>query len=359
MTESNPSNRADRNGAPAPAIIILGVPRSGTTLLLQMLNHHSQIAIPGESYFILPLWARYGRRPKTGALLDDLGRIPRVHAWGVDLQDIRRRVASNAGFPEVIQAVYQSYADARGKPRFGDKTPLYIEHLDLLERVFPGAQYVHIVRDGRNAALSHDDMVHRPRFSWVFPQGVADFAFRWRCDVLQARRFGASVAAGRYFEVRYEDLVAQPEARLHAVCSFLGVPFEIAMLEYHRDVDPGRNHKHLAAPPTPELRGWRKQMPAWQIERFEAIAADALEAFGYERAYSKPSRRARTGAVLQGVNSRGRLALARRIMPLVWRSPAWRLRQTYVLRRWKNRLLKGRADLPRAQEDRPQGTSTR
>jgi hypothetical protein len=299
-----------------------------------MLNHHSELAIPSESYFLVPLWERYRRRPNIEALLADLRCLRKVHEWRIDLEEVHRRLPERAGFSELIQAVYQSYAEARGKLRFGDKTPLYIQYLDLLEQVFPGAQYIHIVRDGRNAALSHDEMLRRPRLSWIFPQGLADFAYRWRRDVLGARRFGTTVAAGRYFELRYEDLVAEPERRLREISSFLGLRFETAMLEYYRDFDTtrNRNHKRLAEPPTPGLTDWRKQMRRVDIERFEALAGDLLDALGYERAFPNPSAWARTRAIIDSADSRGRLSLVRLAMPIVRRSPAWRLRQAYILR---------------------------
>jgi hypothetical protein len=156
-----------------------------------------------------------------------------------------------------MQALYRSYAEARGKARFGDKTPLYIQYLDLVEHVFPTARYLHIVRDGRNAALSYDKMAYRPRFSWVFPQGLGDFAVRWRREVLGAQRFGSTIAAGRYFELRYEDLVTKLEAKLRELTSFLGLGFEPAMLEYHRNLNPRQllNHKRLAEPPG---IGWQR-----------------------------------------------------------------------------------------------------
>jgi len=299
-----------------------------------MLNHHPEIAIPGESHFIPALWDRYRRRPRTEALLADLGCLRQMHEWQIDLEGLCRHLPQEACFSEVIQGVYRSYAQARGKPRFGDKTPRHMRHLDLLEHIFPGAQYVHIVRDGRDAALSYGEMPRRPRFSWVYPRGLADFAFCWRDEVLRARRFGSTVAAGRYFEVRYEDLVTEPEARLREISSFLGLRFDTAMLEYHRDVGPRArtNHKRLAEPPSPGLTDWRTQMRAVEIERFEAIAGDLLTALGYERAFPNPSAWSRTSAVLGCAASRGRLCFMRLAMPIVHRSPVWRLRQTQLLR---------------------------
>lgn len=309
--------------------MILGVSRSGTTLLKAMLDAHSELAIPSESYFIPQLWDRHGERPDRGQILDDLGRLERVRSWGVSSDDVSARVGEAPTFQEVIRAVYESYAAQHGKARFGDKTPLYMQHLELLDSVFPRAQYVHIVRDGRDACLSFLAMTRRPRFNLSRPRALADFACAWRREVRAARRFGATRP---YYELRYEDLVAEPEARLRDVCAFLGLEYEPAMLEYHRREDPQlyADHPRLAQPPVRDTRSWRRELPPRDVELFEAIAGDVLSESGYDRAYPRPGRAAR--AALARAAYTLRLAVWRRALPLVRRSPAWKLRQAYVRR---------------------------
>jgi LPS sulfotransferase NodH len=317
-----------------PPVVVLGVSRSGTTLLKEMLDRHSALAIPTESYFIPQLWARHGPRPDREAILADLGRLARVREWGVTPDDVRARLRAEASFADVIWAVYAAYAETRGKARFGDKTPAYMQHLDLLERVFPGAQYVHIVRDGRDAALSFVGMRRRPRFNWARPRGLGDFACQWRFEVAAARRFGSTAAGGRYLELRYEELVADPERALKSVCAFLELPFEPAMLAYHEAVDAGtlEDHPRLAEPPTAGLRDWREQMAAREVERFEAIAGALLAELGYPRAYPVPSLAARTRAALEWAAFRARLGSWRLAVGGARRSPVWRLRQVYIRR---------------------------
>ncbi len=318
-----------------PPVVVLGVSRSGTSLLRHMLDHHSELAIPPESYFIPALWDRYRRRRDTEALLTDLGYSGRLYEWAVSMADVRRQLPRSAGFADVITAVYGSYARARGKHRFGDRTPLYMQHLDVLEDAFPHARYVHIMRDGRNAALSFLAMRHRPRLSWAWPRGLGDFAAQWRLEVEGARRFGATVAAGRYLELRYEDLVIEPEVKLRDVCAFLGLDFEAAMLDYYRDVDPTqlKDHARLREPATPGARDWRRQMRPATVQRFEATAGDLLAALGYERAFPVPSAGGRAAAALDRQACRGRLRSGRLAAWLVRRTPIWRLRQRYELRR--------------------------
>lgn len=314
--------------------MVLGVSRSGTTLLKEMLDRHSEVAIPSESYFIPQLWARHGAEPDVDRMLEDLGRLERIRQWGIEPSAVRQRVSLDATFAAVIRAVYELYAEARGKARYGDKTPAYMQSLDLLDRVFPRAHYVHIVRDGRDAGRSFLAMRRRPRFNWSRPRGLGAFACQWRDEVERARRFGRTHAAGRYLELRYEELVAEPEPVLRRICAHLGIDYEPTMLAYHQDVDETRlqDHPRLAEPPAPRARSWRDELSASQVERFEAVAGELLSELGYDRGHPSPAMGAQVRALaarrwfaLRQTSWQGALSLARR-------TPAWRARQVYIRR---------------------------
>jgi hypothetical protein len=315
-------------------VVVLGVSRSGTTLLKEMLDSHSELAIPTESYFIPPLWHRHGRRFYVDGFLDDLTRLARVREWGVTPEDVRRRLPPRPTLPDAIQAIYRSYADSQGKSRFGDKTPSYMQNLSLLERVFPGAQYVHLVRDGRDAALSFMEMRRRPRFNLARPRGIATFASHWRLEVEGAAEFGRRVGRFRYLELRYEDLVLEPEVELRRICDFLELDFEPGMLEYHEEVDATalEDHPLLAKPPIPGTRRWKEELDPATTELFEAIAGPALAGLGYDRAFPRPSGRARSRAAFTEVFFRTRLAWWKAGLAAGRRTPAWRLRQAYIRR---------------------------
>ena len=326
-------------GAPqaGPPVAVLGVSRSGTTLLKEMLDRHSQLAIPTESYFLPQLWDRHGERPDRQAFLDDLERLPRLTEWGVSRPDFERRMPGHPSFAEAVQAVYLAYAEAHGKARFGDKTPSYMQRLDVLERAFPGALYVHLIRDGRDAALSFVAMTRKARFNPARPRSVPGFAVQWRREVEGARRFAASTAAGRYLEVRYEDLVADAETTLRSICEFLGLTFEAAMLDYHRSPPAAvlRDHPRLAEPPAPGARRWRDRMAPAQAEVFEAIAGELLTELGYERAHPAPAAAARARAAATRAALGARIAAWDAALTLVRRSPVWRLRQVHVRRTFR------------------------
>jgi len=309
----------------APPLIVLGVGRSGTTLLRVMLDRNSQLAIPYETFFVPQLAHRHGRRPQLDKFVEDVGRLRTLYDWGITPEDVRPRLHDGMTTREAIGAIFETYAERQGKTRWGDKTPLYMQQLPLLERLFPDARWVHLVRDGRDAALSFLELP--AGFSgktWAQPRTVAQFAARWRTEILAARRLGRH-AGGRYLELRYEDLVADPEREVGRVCEHAALPWEPGMLDHTRVSDAANmpEHRNLAQPPTPGLRDWRSQMSHEDALAFEQVAGDILRSAGYE--LLEPDGRYPT--------TRGRLELARfAALSRSWnataaayqRSPLWR-----------------------------------
>jgi hypothetical protein len=311
-------------------VLVLGVRRSGTTLLRVMLDRSSELAVPDESYFIPQLAHRHGDRPDPDAFVDDLRRLPTLAEWGVSPESARKRLRPGATLGEAIAAVFELYAEQRGKRRWGDKTPLYMQHLGLLERLFPAARFVHLVRDGRDAAVSFlqmpEGIVTR---SPATPRSAAGFACQWKLEVEAAQALARRVGPRRYLEVRYEDLVADPEAQLSRICAFADLSYEPAMLAYAGEVDLSEkpHQQSLARPPTPGLRNWRTELAAPDVAAFEAIAGDRLRALGYPvSASGRPPlaarlRLARYAALTAGWNAAGyvfqRSPLWRRSHPLV------------------------------------------
>lgn len=307
-----------------PPLIVLGVGRSGTTLLRVMLDRNTKVAIPDESFFMLPLARRHRGRVEAAPFYEDLRRLPRLREWGLSPEEVRPRLRDGMTTGEAIGAIFETYAEKQGKPRWGDKTPLYMQHLPRLERLFPDALWLHLVRDGRDAALSF--LALPPGFSgrtWAQPHTVAQFAARWKVEIDAARALGRRSPA-RYLELRYEELVLEPERELRRICEFAGLPWEPEMLAYSDSVDVSKlpEHQRLAQPPTPNVRNWRDEMPPADARGFEDVAGDVLRSSGYE--LLAPAGRYPT--------TRGRRELARfRILYGSWnaateafqRSPLW------------------------------------
>ncbi|MFA6957507.1 MAG: sulfotransferase [Thermoanaerobaculia bacterium] len=290
-----------RPAAPPAAPFIVGVARSGTTLLRLMLDAHPELSIPPESYFLLP----FLRRPEVelrAVTADEFCRaVSGFHTWpdlGISSELLADEIAKLPAFSvsEGARRVYALYTGSRGKARWGDKTPAYGHHMARIEQLLPEARFVHIVRDGRDVALSL-------RQQWFTPAGdMAGLARHWAETVRELRSEGSR--RRHYLEIRYEELLRDTRVTLGKLCRFLDLPFDDAMLEYHRTAESrlgevgdqrlpdgrvvtreSRLEKHrLAGSPPDESRigVWREQLTADEKEAFSAVAGELLRELGYE-----------------------------------------------------------------------------
>jgi Sulfotransferase family len=309
-----------------PPLIVLGVSRSGTTLLRVILDRSPGLAIPDESFFLPLLARRHGRAIDAERFLDDVARIPTIRDWGLTVADIAPRVRSGMATGDAIAAIFDAHAARAGKPRWGDKTPMYMRHLSLLDELFPSAQYVHLIRDGRDAALSFLEMPEGTfTRTWAHPRTPAQFACLWRREVRDARALGRRVGLDRYLEVRYEELVAEPEGIVRRICTFAEILFEPAMLDYVGAVDVSAkpHQQRLLRPPTTGVRSWRDKMAATDVAAFESVAGDLLAELGYE-VTTTPHGAAQATAARAWYEAR--LAAWNVTASVVQRSPLWRRR---------------------------------
>ena len=301
---------------PFPFIVARG--RSGTTLLRAILDSHPDLAIPGESHFAVSLAMRRSEFERGGAFdVETFVRVLLRHwgfrRWEIPEDQVRAAFAETppADVAAALRLAFAVYASSRGKPRYGDKTPGFVLHVKLLAELFPESRFVHLIRDGRNVALSYLDTDF----------GVAtltDAAIFWDRFVREGREAGRALAPGRYLEVRYEDLIADLERTIRRVCQHIDLPFDPSMLRYFEragDLDGlshEEHHRNILLPPT-RLRDWRDQMTPADVALFEALAGDLLTDLGYERAAERPGLRAsataagaRAGLVLRRAARRGR-----------------------------------------------------
>jgi Sulfotransferase family len=275
-------------GAPAPFIV--GVPRSGTTLLRVMLDAHPELAVPPETGFVLEAARLDGSGDALRRQL--LETLTGSHTWGqmrVERADLEARLEAIEPFDaaDAVRAFYALYAERFGKRRWGDKTPIYRYRLAEIEEFLPEARFVHIIRDPRDVALSVRGLRFTPGED---PESIAR---DWRRGVLATREQGAAVSA--YIELRYEDLVADPEPQLRRLCEAVELRFDPAMLDYADtarerlreigldDPDPRNPVPKLAAeaPDPSRVRRWKREMRRSDRAAVERVAGDLLEELGY------------------------------------------------------------------------------
>ena len=289
-----------------PVPFIVGSPRSGTTLLRMMLDSHSQIAIPPETgFFPHTLTNLFGNdEHRRHALVSTLVNFPPcAPGWqdfGIPPQVLLRELSRVTPFrlDEGLRCFYRTYAARFGKARWGDKTPSYGNHMRAIERLLPEARFIHIIRDGRDVALSLRNL-------WFSPgMDMKTLARKWRRDICSIRREARHCR--RYLEVRYESLVRDSQKILQEVCAFIEIDYDAAMTLYHHRA-PSRLAEHgarvrsdgvtlvsragrlsqqhlLMRPPDPtRIFRWKTEMLDDDRLEYEAAAGDLLTTLGYER----------------------------------------------------------------------------
>ena len=294
--------RTPPTGPPAPFVV--ASPRSGTTLLRMMLDAHPELAIPSETHFIPELIDSFDeRRRSPDEVLEMLRSHRRWEDFHLDADELlarlREREPLDAG--ESLRAFFGLYAQTQGgKPRWGDKTPEYVEFMRPISNALPEARFIHVIRDGRDVAMS--------RVRWRMKRAgkkppMQRLAKRWVKAVTGARKQGAKLP--HYLEVRYEDLIGETEPTLRRICEFIDLPFAPEMLTYHEgaaerlaEIDhqlpetdnrvalegEQRLSKHEMTTKPPEkdrIHAWRNEMSPEDQEIFLDVARDLLEELGY------------------------------------------------------------------------------
>ncbi len=256
-------------------VVIGGSPRSGTTLLRRTFDRHPGLCCGPESSLFLPV------RIAIGPLAAGHG-IPEA-----ELHDLLAASASQGAF---IDAFATRYLALRERPRWAEKTPLNIRHLDWIMARWTDARIVHVVRDGRDVVCS---MREHPDRRWVDgrwvkepnPRPAEEYARRWVADTAAGMRWRGDP---RYLEVRYEDLVRAPEATLAGVLGFLGEPFDPALLAVDAAATAATPPAPISGRPdaagaitTTSMGRWQRDLVGPDREAVKRIAGARLTELGY------------------------------------------------------------------------------
>lgn len=264
-----------------------------------MLNMHPAIHVPvelGGLYSSLPRRLRYfgdlndpfhrtllaNEMAHTGHLAQFEGRFDRdTFEYYLTQSDYSAR--------SVIESFYSTLLDDVNKSRIGDKTPDHMPYFSEIVRLFPDAQIVHLVRDGRDCALSSMSWRRGINFRNIWELGRS-----WSRDNIAVANWGERNPES-YLLVRYEDLVDHTEYTLQKIVAHLGEEYSVDMLEFHRGDFVQQNAsrlEHHSNLTRDIMRGnhgkWAHSMPVDHLKIYEHLACDALKDFGYPIQYGTP-----------------------------------------------------------------------
>lgn len=278
-------------------IFMIGIQRSGSNLLRLMLNELPDIAAPHPPHILqrmMPLVRHYGdlNEDKPFSLLvDDVCRLVELNPvpWeGVVLK--RGDVASRCrerNLVAVFGAVYDAMAEAQRAKTWCCKSLANIYYLPEIENYFTDAKYIYLYRDGRDVAVSFSKAV-------VGEKHFYHIAKEWNEAQQLALSFRKKVPARRFFNLSYEDLTAETEKTVRALCTFLGVGYKPSMLEFYKSGEAKRaasasNLWENVANPVMKnnSRKFLTEARESDIQIFESVAGDSMDSLGYERLFAK------------------------------------------------------------------------
>lgn len=288
-------------------IFIIGNPRSGTSLFRLMVSSHPDIVVPPESGFMQWWHTKYknwsvsdnNSKDTVQGFIDDLKSSTKIETWKLDYDQLSNLIAENKpdSYASLCALVYNSYAKQIGKSnitRWGDKNNYYINHLEQLLSIYPQAQFLFIVRDGRDVACSYraikdlkTDSVYKPKL----PFDIGKIAEEWRGNHLRILAFVGKLKEDQHHFLRYEDLVSSPKETLQKVAEFIDVPYSDEMLSYHSEnerkgMEPAETldwKKKTLQPPDASQNGKYKEiLSAGDIKIFNEKASEVLNRFSYE-----------------------------------------------------------------------------
>jgi len=296
-------------------IIVLGAPRSGTTLLRRLLDAHSHIACPGETN----LFRACGRFLRSQRIAEGvrMGVLDGLAYAGFAPEDVVGRLRALAF------ELHREYAARQGKPRWADKSGLDAFYIEEIERLCGDAvQFVCIQRHGLDVALSTQDLCEKNggyfdefhEYIRRFPMTLEAFANMW-VDLTRAIDAFAKRHPAHAIVVTYEALAAEPEATMQRIFAFLGEPWEAGLIERALESKRGLGlgdwktyGRHVIDPSS--VGRW-KSLSRDTVNRLGAICNPTLTLCGYapieletDRGTEEARRRLEIGLLLQSAKGK-------------------------------------------------------
>jgi hypothetical protein len=275
----------DRRRAP---VFVLGSPRSGTTLLYDMLLSAGGFAVYlAESNVFNLLIPRFGNlngRSNREQLLEAWLSSKLFRASGLEAQSIRSRLEQCRNGGEFLGTLMQEICSVQGMWRWAENSPEGMLYLPLIKHLIPNALFVHIIRDGRDVATSLGKLRYVRAFPWEDRHGLIGCGLYWEWMIEHGRDFGKTVPS-EYMEVHFEQLLSQPQEALDEIGSFIGQPLDyeaIQQVAYGSVKKPNTSFRQEAPVDFNPVGRWRKNFSEEQLFRFERLVGKTLSELGYE-----------------------------------------------------------------------------
>ena len=268
---------------------IVGVGRSGTSLLMSMLNAHPDIALPPESHFLYryvignPGFAS----PDLKIQLMNDHRFQRLGFGEAAIDEMITALADHFSVGGFYQELLTKYAELKKVKIVGDKAPKNIEYLPVIKKLFPDGIVLHIIRDPRDVYLS------RTKAAWSAGRSTISHLVAYRTQFHSGRHLGPKLFGSNYFEVHYEDLLKQPAQELSKICKLLGATFTEEMLSFVESSKDLVSQEELPWKKETlrpimvnNINKWKKDLPPGKVALIESVCSEAFRMESYTKAHT-------------------------------------------------------------------------
>ena len=273
-------------------IFVVGMPRSGTKLLRDLLNQHSRISIPEvETHFLPLLIKKYGKNFDFNAkqkeeLFNDFYKTPffyLITKLGYQVDDKFNGLKKDVNSWESFSLLVFSFFGVKKLSNnliYGDKTPGYINHLQLLKEICPGAKFIHIIRDPRDYCLSVRN---------IWNKNIFRAAYVWN-TVLKHTSTVKENFNKDYIEVKYEELISNVEQTMRKLSSFLYIDFEPAMCTLSKAAENYGDAKGKKEVVSDNMQKFLKKFSKPTIKKIEEIAFSEMNRLNYKPLFAEKSK---------------------------------------------------------------------
>lgn len=270
-------------------VFVLGSPRSGTTLLYDMLLSAGGFAVYlAESNIFNLLAPRFGDlsfRPNRERLLEAWLDSKLFRASGLVEQEVTQKMLVDCCNPgDILRTIMEGICTRQGMPRWAENSPEGMLYLPLIKQLIPNALVVHILRDGRDVANSLGQLHYVRPFPWEKRHSVIGCGLYWEWIVQQGRTFGRALG-GDYMEVHFEELLARPQQTLDQIGRFIDQPLDYQVIQRvaYGSVTKPNTSFHNADPKTAfnPVGRWKRSFSRDELTRFERLVGKTLQELGY------------------------------------------------------------------------------
>jgi len=283
-------------------VFVLGCPRSGTTVLYHMLLSAGNFAVYRAESNVLNLLA-----PKFGKLSSAENRRRLLDSWlrskmfrvsGLDAHEIEQKIMNECRTKvDFLRITMEETARKQGVERWADCTPEHLLHIPEIQKELPGAYVIHIIRDGRDVALSYAKQKWTYPLPWDKRDHLAVAGMYWEWMVGRGREYGRRMGAN-YCEVRFEDLVGSPRDTLSRLSKFIGHDLDYDHIQsagIGSVSQPNTSFRDEGAQQGFHPVGrWKGKLSSPEIARLEGLIGDCLQELGYALSSEPPVRDLRT-----------------------------------------------------------------